>query len=68
MFFRINIYIERTSRGFRPTVSVVFMTSDSARGAAQDVWMLFAGQLESSLLRELEHAFRRAAAGGRSRS
>lgn len=42
------------------------MASDDSRRAARDVWMIFADELESSLLREVEYAFRRASGSGAS--
>ncbi|RDX47458.1 hypothetical protein OH76DRAFT_1484607 [Lentinus brumalis] len=63
LFFRLSIHVERTSRGFRPAVSVDFMNYLPAERTFQtDVWLLFATQLEETLLREVDRAFRRAGA------
>ncbi len=60
LFFRMSIVIERTSSGFRPNVNVDFMNYVPAESTLPtNVWLLFAGQLELMLLREIDHAFRR---------
>ncbi len=64
----MSILVEQTSVGFRPTVNVDFMNYVPAERTLQtDVWLLFAAQLESTMLREVDRAFRRVGAtrGGR---
>ncbi|KAI0689803.1 hypothetical protein C8T65DRAFT_700151 [Cerioporus squamosus] len=57
MFFRVSIRIERVGEVFRPSVDVEFMNrTPGDRSFVSDVWVLFATQMESILLREVDHA------------
>ncbi len=61
----MSIIVERCSDGLRPTVNVDFMNYVPTQRTLQtDVWLLFAAQLESTLLREVDRAFRRVGAAG----
>ncbi|TFK90041.1 hypothetical protein K466DRAFT_563777 [Polyporus arcularius HHB13444] len=59
-FFRVTVWMERTSSGYRPAVLVDYMSDIlGVEGNDVDMWLVFCTEVQDSLLAEMNRALRR---------
>lgn len=64
-FFKLSVWVERTSHGYRPSVFVELMTEDVLHDAnTRGVMLLFGMELQAQLLAMMDRAVGRHFASG----